>query len=82
MEHKRIINEIKQLLKELKIETGIITSTLYSTKKGMKNKFSFNVYKESYLNFYTKINFLHPEKANRLNARIETQQRSNRTRPK
>jgi len=61
MEHKRIINEIKQLLKELKIETGIITSTLYSTKKGMKNKFSFNVYKESYLNFYTKINFLHPE---------------------
>lgn len=82
MSNKRIITEIKQLLNGFKIKTGVITAISYSTKKGMKKKYSFNIFKKSYLDFYNKINFSHPEKVNRLFARIKAQQRSKRTRPK
>ena len=82
MSQLRIIKEIKKLLKYFAIETGIITPTNYLTKRGIKQKFAFNINKKSYLTFCKKINFSHPKKVIDLKSKIKTQTRKERTRPK
>lgn len=78
--NENILKQIKQLLDEFNIITGKITKLPYQTKKVIKYRMSFNVFKKSYKNFQKEINFSHPSKVKNLEFAIKTQNRKLRTR--
>lgn len=75
-----ILTGLKKLLYQLNISTGRISSYTYYSKKGKRISSSFNVKKKDYQRFQEKVNFMHPEKAEKLKSALITKLRKVRTR--
>ena len=81
MNNSKIINQIKELLSNLNIETNKIMTQNYESKKGQMTMFIFQIRPKAYLKYKEKINFMHPKKKDFLDQAICAQNRKFRTRP-